>query len=334
MSDMSFTYELTVDDLIAFSRYHYANSKTVKRQLLIGRLLLVVIVMTVGYLFDDALPYHFALVIAALLSVIFLLLTPKKQYEALERAARNQYAEGANRGVLGRKTLSLTDAGFVIQGETDRHEQAFAAVERVVRTDSHTFLYIGAANAHVIPHRDVEPVNLDAMHAAIAQHTDKPIETSSPTAPPPSDAKPAPLHDAMAVFLRNRDIACPACGYNLRGQSRSSCAECGATLRLTVDVDPPPAPRDAWMGTFMFSSLLLGMQFVLAASAAWWGYGMAKLPSFVRDGVLGFSLFAPLWVLLLFKARRAFVTLSRDTQVVWVWVLLLFQTLMILLLMS
>lgn len=38
--------------------------------------------------------------------------------------------------------------------------------------------------------------------------------------------------EALRDYLRDRDAACPGCGYNLRGLDADSCPECGRRLRL------------------------------------------------------------------------------------------------------
>ncbi|MCE7973090.1 MAG: hypothetical protein DYG92_02010 [Leptolyngbya sp. PLA1] len=38
----------------------------------------------------------------------------------------------------------------------------------------------------------------------------------------------------LAAFLAEHDVACPNCGYNLRGLDKPRCPECGVTLTVTV----------------------------------------------------------------------------------------------------
>ena len=45
-----------------------------------------------------------------------------------------------------------------------------------------------------------------------------------PTAPDPAET------DALRQFLAERDVACPGCGYNLRGSAGKQCPECGIAL--------------------------------------------------------------------------------------------------------
>ena len=41
--------------------------------------------------------------------------------------------------------------------------------------------------------------------------------------------------ELVAAFLAERDVACPGCGYNLRGVSAGRCPECARELALMVE---------------------------------------------------------------------------------------------------
>ncbi len=40
--------------------------------------------------------------------------------------------------------------------------------------------------------------------------------------------------ELLASYLADRDVACPGCGYNLRGSSGTCCPECGAPLGFSL----------------------------------------------------------------------------------------------------
>lgn len=45
--------------------------------------------------------------------------------------------------------------------------------------------------------------------------------------------------DLLPAFLASQDVACPGCGYNLRGLREPRCPECGEAIALRVGlVDP------------------------------------------------------------------------------------------------
>lgn len=40
----------------------------------------------------------------------------------------------------------------------------------------------------------------------------------------------------LQIFLADRDVPCPACGYNIRQLQKDTCPECGRPLRLTIGI--------------------------------------------------------------------------------------------------
>ena len=68
--------------------------------------------------------------------------------------------------------------------------------------------------------------------------------------------------DMLRIFLAERDVACPACAYNLRALTTTRCPECNQELKLQVGL---AEPRIAWFITglvgvgmgFGFSALLV-----------------------------------------------------------------------------
>jgi uncharacterized paraquat-inducible protein A len=58
-----------------------------------------------------------------------------------------------------------------------------------------------------------------------------PSSTGPEEAKPPADGDDV---EHLLAFLRDRDVACPLCGYNMRNLTRPQCPECRQTLELTV----------------------------------------------------------------------------------------------------
>jgi hypothetical protein len=49
----------------------------------------------------------------------------------------------------------------------------------------------------------------------------------------------APQSERMRQFLRDHDVPCPGCGYNLRGLTGLGCPECDQELELRVNLAEP-----------------------------------------------------------------------------------------------
>jgi hypothetical protein len=53
----------------------------------------------------------------------------------------------------------------------------------------------------------------------------------------------------LQTYLAERDVACPGCGYNLRGLASEACPECRQALRLSVSLERPVTR--AWFTTII-----------------------------------------------------------------------------------
>ncbi len=58
-----------------------------------------------------------------------------------------------------------------------------------------------------------------------------------------------PGSEGLRVFLAERDVACPNCGYNLRGLKGDTCPECSQRLVLSVALENPVSR--AWLACIL-----------------------------------------------------------------------------------
>jgi hypothetical protein len=67
---------------------------------------------------------------------------------------------------------------------------------------------------------------------------------------------------AMLVsFLRDRDVACPGCGYNLRGLTNDLCPECRQQLVLHVGLSEPRI--GLWLAAMIGAACGAGFNIIL-----------------------------------------------------------------------
>jgi hypothetical protein len=113
---------------------------------------------------------------------------------------------------------------------------------------------------------------------------------------------------ALLGWLRDRDVECPLCQYNLRGLTVPRCPECGHALCLSVSLIDP------------FAKAWVALAVAVCGSA---GFGLMLLCLVLRAGlphegiadwmIIFFILTMPLPLVLL-KTRRRFQQLSRSRQ--------------------
>lgn len=66
---------------------------------------------------------------------------------------------------------------------------------------------------------------------------------------------------SLLAYLADRDVACPGCGYNLRGLLRQACPECNQDLRLTVGLVEPRL--GLWLAAVIGAAVGLGLNLLL-----------------------------------------------------------------------
>ncbi len=135
---------------------------------------------------------------------------------------------------------------------------------------------------------------------------------------PSSATHPAGATDSVAQlleFLRDRDVSCPRCGYNLRNLSRPQCPECLEDLALTVGFERPPI---GWLLATItpctFSGIAAALLLIPIIVGPLMGGGPAPWFVLVTNA---FGWLSGLFALLLARHRHAFLRMPRQTQVIW-----------------
>lgn len=77
---------------------------------------------------------------------------------------------------------------------------------------------------------------------------------------------------ALRAFLAERDVACPSCGYSLRGLQSPACPECNQALKLQVGLVEPR------LGAFIAGVVGLAMGFGFCLIVGLWGLSQRNAP--------------------------------------------------------
>ncbi len=155
---MTIAFNVVLDDLVHFNRFHWQQSPWARRSrfrsrvvvTLLGGFAGVVGAAMAGMLSPLVLLAMFAVGAAFLWTMEFLWM-----YFCLRvwqpRALRRVLAEGHNKKALGLHELELSDAGVFERTPHGESRQLWSSIERVVEDDRYVFIYTQATGAHVIP---------------------------------------------------------------------------------------------------------------------------------------------------------------------------------------
>ena len=87
-----------------------------------------------------------------------------------------------NKPFICQKTITLGDEGFIVESQYGRSETRWTAVQKLARTRTRFFIYLGQASALVIPRRAFEnKTNWDAFYDYCRERTKREATAPTPT---------------------------------------------------------------------------------------------------------------------------------------------------------
>src|SRR5262245_52265639 len=140
---------------------------------------------------------------------------------------------------------------------------------------------------------------------------DVPESTPEQGSRPPADAR-----RLLLEFVRERDVECPRCGYNLRNLTQPICPECQGELTIKVGAKALRVHMlIITVAPGIFCALGLAIFTIMCLIHGW--------PGLPFEGVLTllFMFFSGLLAIGLAINSRRFLKQSNPAQAVWAWVL-------------
>lgn len=149
-------YDVTMEDLLAYNLDYLKQSRFGRRNLLVYRLSPPLAWLVLGALMillgTPLNPWAFAFSLTVV-SIGWFFLAPIQWNRIIRKRVRKIYAEGQNRTVLGMHRLVLTPEGIENSSETSDTRTKWSAVEKIVEMERYYYLFVGAAQAHIVPKR-------------------------------------------------------------------------------------------------------------------------------------------------------------------------------------
>jgi hypothetical protein len=177
---MTIEYEMTKEDLSAFSLYHNRHSPIARRQYLrswlVPPFIWLLLFIVIWHLADQGRgkPLQTFLDLLPLFSFvpIYLLYFPWAYRRKLRKIVGGMVSEGHNRGLLDHHRVTISPENITDSNELGQTTRAWRGVEKVAVTDEHAFIYIHALAAVTVPRRAfASPLEFDEfVRAAKAYH--------------------------------------------------------------------------------------------------------------------------------------------------------------------
>jgi hypothetical protein len=153
-NNMTIEFIVAVDDYIAFNLFHFKNSPTFQRQLLLNRLVFTFIIATICFL-----PYFFwseklsfiAFLLSAVGGIVSFLVYPRIHEKNLREQLPKLLNEGKNEGVLGKQKIIITPEALINETPAGEQKVFWNSADKIAETNDYIFLYVGSMSAAIIP---------------------------------------------------------------------------------------------------------------------------------------------------------------------------------------
>ncbi len=153
---MKIETEITLEDLVAFNRYHTENSRFVKRRRdFIKYLVYGVALFIIGSALLDILRGEILFAVISIVWAFFLITITGSKFRQylIDIYAKGLYKEGKNKGLIGHREITIRDDAIVEESDSGTHTTKWQSVEKIIKTEKYIFVYASSVSAYLIPRR-------------------------------------------------------------------------------------------------------------------------------------------------------------------------------------
>ncbi|MES0489144.1 MAG: YcxB family protein [Leptospirales bacterium] len=178
---MKFEFEQTVEDIINFNQFQLENSEVMKSSIFKQRIALVAMYSLVVLFFIRSGIVKSDITIIIIYSIVcsFLFFRYNKYvYWRSKRAVRKMLAEGKNKSMIGKQSLTFTAESITDKNEYSSTEFKYSLIEKFRENEDYFFLYTSALQAILVKKELFETKEkiaefkdfiLDKMHPELAE---------------------------------------------------------------------------------------------------------------------------------------------------------------------
>ena len=179
-------YEVKIEDIVGFNLFQFQLRNSPGQK--ISELLNIVFYIACffigafylsayrGYLdfwswmfFIDFWSWMFFIPVCAVFVLLWFYLIKRWRLWSIKRAVHRIYSEERNRSLFGLHKLTVDDRGFWEETEVGESRVNWEGIVKLISTDTHTYIYVGAGQAHVIPRASVMEGDYDAFVAQVEE---------------------------------------------------------------------------------------------------------------------------------------------------------------------
>lgn len=140
---------------MAFNIFHAENSPTIRKSILIQRLIgpVIFLIMTFYAKRKTGIPLWYWFIIFGTFGVLWYIIYPKYIKWEVSRRTSKLIKEGKDEKILGNKNIKLTPEGIYGTSLYSEEKVKWNSIEHIEETEDYIYIFISSISAFIIPIR-------------------------------------------------------------------------------------------------------------------------------------------------------------------------------------
>lgn len=157
MQILNISYELTIDDWMAFQQHYLSTSKQFNqtKQFVAWIIPAIFLISSLYEIFLGNSNYYSIAVFMGI-SIVWLLLYPKIFEKRVLTTIKKILEEGDNSSILGVHNLVFNEDSLIVNEPNSEQIIKWSAIKRVEETEDYIFVYLNSISACIIPKFKIE----------------------------------------------------------------------------------------------------------------------------------------------------------------------------------
>jgi hypothetical protein len=144
-----FDYQLTKEDYVEFNQYHYKNSKSFMKDIMLLRVLFPILLLLFPVLMGKKLDMIY-ISIFVLISTVWIIFLPKYLWKAINKKIIKMVEENKNGDLFTLKHTTINESGVYWKSEYSEGHYNWNSVIKINETDQFIYIYVSSVQAVVI----------------------------------------------------------------------------------------------------------------------------------------------------------------------------------------
>jgi len=155
-------FDVTLDDIVYFNKYHFAYSDQTKKMVFQAQVIVVITILALMTVLAYVTRGWYVFISAGILfSVLYVFTAKRDMVRRVEKTARKMFSRSEDREMLGLRSIEIQDDGIHFKSQASEGKTYWNGLTKVEEDEKYAFIFTGSVKAHVIRKESVRAGQLD-----------------------------------------------------------------------------------------------------------------------------------------------------------------------------